>query len=401
MHRCLFLLCLSSSICFSQSEIEGPDDASAHSVYYGNRLSTHPFGVLRSRINQKYQIASSDRISLAIHISNGNVWLPNVLAYNPLNEDDRIELGKYLWNDREFHFDEGSMPASSMELHADGVIRFYHMHLKIPLAAKHELDITTRAFSLDQGRVPYSLLTSDQFIEWFHSNVFGGEDPFARVAYGLNKAGIRYQDANDQIWELNKGSFTMSGFDVTYNFYPDIKGLRRKDIYVNFGLQLGFNVSQANPSMDMGLSSSLLKILAFKNGTELRFGLGLHATRLKIISFGGGLELSNRSLLMGSEFLINYLIPTRRKGHFSIAGTYYIQSSYFKRSDFKHIVLRGERISSHWHYGISHLYKPRSATYLIFSYSQGILDYSLFLREDFSVDNAPDVQVGLGIRVSF
>jgi hypothetical protein len=310
-------------------------------------------------------------------------------------------LSNYLWNDREFHFKENTMPANTMVFHADGLIRLYQVDLRIPLREQHELKIKTRAFSLDGGRIPSSLLTSDQFIEWFHSYVAGGEDPFARKVYGLNEAGIRYQDSQGSTWEMNKGNFILSGIDFAYGYYPDFNNLKRLGIYTRFGGQLGVNVSQANPSLDLGLSSSLVKSLLFKNKKELRFGLSISATHLRLLRLGEGIELSNRRLLMGSEFLVNYIIPTRQNAYFSLAASYGIQSSYFKSSDFEHLVLTGERISSHWHYSISHLYKVLSAGYLIISYSQGILAYSIFLREDFSVDNAPDVQVGLGIRLNF
>jgi hypothetical protein len=144
-----------------------------------------------------------------------------------------------------------------------------------------------------------------------------------------------------------------------------------------------------------------LKTLVFKNKTELRLGLGLSATRWKLLSLGQGVELSDRELLLASEFLINYIIPTRNKGYFSVAATYYMQNSYFKKEAFDYVVLTGERISSHWHYAISHLYNVLSASYLSFSYSQGALAYSLFIREDLRVNNAPDVQLGLGIRFRF
>jgi hypothetical protein len=400
IYRCLILFLLSCNICFSQADIGGKYDSLTQAIFYGNRLSTHPFGVLTSRINHSFQTGPPEGISLGLHISSGNVWLPEVRAYEPLSQEDRNLLSNYLWNDREFHFQESSMPANTMVFHADGVIRLYQMDLRIPLREKHELTINTRAFSLDGGRVPSSLLTSDQFIEWFHSYVAGGEDPFARKVYGLDDARIQYKDARDEVWEMSKGDFILSGFDLAYFYYPQFKDLQRMGLYARFGGQLGVNVSKANPSVDLGLNSSLVKILEFKNETELRFGLSLSATHLKLLRLGEGIELSNRSLLVGSEFLINYIIPTRNNAYFSLAASYNVHSSYFKSSDFEYIVLSGERISSHWHYSISHLYKVLSAGYLIFSYSHGILAYSLFLREDFSVDNAPDIQVGLGIRLN-
>jgi len=397
----LLLFFLSGNICFSQTIVEGQGDSLSQNIYYANRLSSHPFGILRSRFNHNFQTSPTEGISLSFQLSSGNVWLPEVLAYEPLEQQDRDLLSSLAWNDREFYFKESSMPANTMELHADGVFRFYQIDLLIPLREGHELTLNTRAFSLDGGSVPASLLTSDQFIEWFHSNIAGGEDPFARKVYGLNNAQVFYQDAREKVWEMNKGGFTLSGIDLSYSYYPEFKGLKRKGFYTRFGGQLGVNVSGANPSLDLGLNSTFVKTLEFANRKELRIGLSASAFKLNVISLGEGVELSNRRLLLDSEFLLSYLIPIRQNAYFSLAVSYGIQSSYFRSSEFDYQVLTGDRISSHWHYSISHLYKTLSASSLIVSYSHGILAYSLFLREDFSVDNAPDVQVGLGLRLSF
>ena len=258
MNRCLIFLLLYTNTCFSQT-VKDSADNNSHSVFYGNRLSTHPFGILTSRTNHNFQTAPAKKISLAINMSSGNVWLPYVKAYQPLNEEDKIVMRSYLWHQRESRFDPTNKPNKSIELHADGVIRLYQVNLNIPLPEKHDLNIYTRAFSLDKGKVPFSLLTSDQFIEWFHSNISGGEDPFARKVYGLDNILIYYKDENGKLLEINKGGLTLSGIDLSYNYYPVLKGLRKKKIYTNLGLQLGGNVSNFNPSLDFGFNSSIVK----------------------------------------------------------------------------------------------------------------------------------------------
>ena len=129
--------------------------------------------------------------------------------------------------------------------------------------------------------------------------------------------------------------------------------------------------------------------------------MGLSAFYQNLLRFGEGVELRNKKALFSSEFLLNYIIPTKKNGYFSLALSYYLQSSYNRRQDFETLVLTGERFVSHWHYSISHLYKVLSANYLVFSYAKGLFAYAVYLREDFSVDNAPDAQVGIGLKVSF
>jgi len=310
-------------------------------------------------------------------------------------------MRSYDWNDRDYFYDQENTPSKTMEFHADGVIRFYQISLNLPLSEKHELELNTRAFSLDAGKVPFSLLTSDQLIEWFHSNIAGGEDPFARKVYGLDQAYINYVDEDGKTIEINKGQLTWSGIDLVYKHYPHFEGLRKHKIYTSLGIQLGTNVSRFNPSIDLGFNTSMVKKIELNNNQELRLGVGLSALHQNLLRFGDGVQLRNKKSLLCSEFLLNYIIPSKRDGYFSVALSYYIQSSYNKRGDFETIVLTGERIVSHWHYSLAHLYKVLSANYLMFSYSRGLFAYSIYLREDFSVDNAPDAQVGFGIKVNF
>ncbi len=401
MIRCLILLLLSCNICFSQTDKDSADITTSYDVFYANRLSTHPFGVITSRTNHNFQTGPAKKISLSINISSGNVWLPYVKAYQPLREDDRNVMRTLPWHERDAHFDQSFSPSESFEFHADGVIRFYHVTLNIPLAKKHDLNINTRMFSLDEGRVPYSTLTSDRLIEWFHSNIYGGEDPFARKVYGLEKAKIHYVDENGKTLEMQKGGLAFSGIDVSYSYYPDFMALRKRGLFTNFGLQLGGNLHQSNPSLDLGLFSSLIKKIKFRNRHELHLGGGISALHLNLLNNENALQLSNKKLLLSSEFLISYIIPNKRNGYFSIATTYFIQSSYNQRKDFETIVLSGERYSTHWHYSISHLYRPLTTNYLIITWATKGVASSIYLREDFLVDNAPDTQVGIGIRVSF
>jgi len=275
MKYCLFLLLLSCSICFAQTDTLKADAPGSYDVYYANRLSTHPFGIHTSRINHNFQTAQAKKISLAINLSSGNVWLPYVEAHQPLGEDERNLVRSYPWHQRYAHFDQNASPSESIKFHADGVVRFYQVNLSFPLAEKHDLNINARAFSLDEGRVPYSLLSSDRFIEWFHSNIYGGEDPFARKVYGLEKAMIHYEDENGNVLEMQDGGLKLSGLDLSYNYYPDFVVLQERGVYTNFGLQLGGNFYHSNPSLDLGLQSSLVKNFYLRNRNELHLGAGL------------------------------------------------------------------------------------------------------------------------------
>lgn len=394
----LLLLLYNYGICFSQVEDKSLKKLATNCIFHSNSISLHPFGIFMSRVSHNFQLKSEEKSSIVINFSNGNIWLPYVKTYNPLNEADRISMKNTVWHKREGRFDTSNSPAKTSEFHADGVIRQYQIQFNIPISTEHELQASCRMFSLDKGKIPYALLTSDQFIEWFHSNIAGGEDPFARKAYGLNQAKIQYKDEKGKTLNLKNGDFVFSGIDLTYYYYPNIYFFKKKDIYMNIGLQIGANVTKINPSMDIGVNSTLIKRIK-KNNNEFFIGLSLSALRMKALNFGDGVQLSNKKYLHSAESHFKYVKRLSNRRYFSTAINWFIQSSYNKKSDFDYLVLTGERISTHWHYASSHLYKMLSAHTLTFSYGTRNIAYSMYLREDILVDNAPDIQTGLGIKL--
>lgn len=401
MKYLLFILILNCSICFSQIEIDSVKYINTDASFYTNTLSTHPFGIFISRINHNFQIKPINKVSIAINISSGNVWLPYVKAYIPLYESDKEAMRQLIWHQREGNFDVVQTPSINRELYADGIIRLYQIKFNIPLPGNNELKLSSRMFSLDPGNLPYSSLTSDRLIEWFHSNISGGEDPFARKAYGFNHAGIRYTDENGKTFEVGKGDFLFTGIDLSYYYYPNSKFLEKNNFYTNFGLQLGINVSTINPSMDIGFNPSIIKKINLNERNEIRVGASLGVLRQKLLQFGESVQLSNKKYLLSSEFLLDYVLKFKNMSYISIASTYYIQDSYNKKIDYQYIVLSGDRISTHWSYAISHLYRAITANSLIITYAKGIFALSVYLREDILCDNAPDIQTGIGLQMSF
>jgi len=401
MKLILIVFIFECGVCFSQTKNDSVKFDSIDPSIFINRLSTHPFGIFISRINHNFQVAPAKKTSFSFNISNGNVWLPNVKAYFPLSETDRYAMRKIVWHERGGYFDAENTPSQTMEFHADAIIRLYQLKLNIPLSIKSELSIASRAFSVDAGNVPFSLFTSDQFIEWYHSNLSRFEDPFARRVYGFDKVKIHYTDKNGKEIELKNGDFVFSGIGMSYHYYPAFKRLEKNKIYTNFGLQLGFNTTRINPSADLGFSASAIKQFNLKTRRQIHFGISAAALRQKLISFGEGVQLSNTRYLLSAEFLLDYVIPLKRNSCLSIATTYFIQSSYNKKSESDYYVLTGERISTHWNYSISHLYRVLTANYFSIAFSKGAFAVSVYAREDLLVDNAPDVQTGIGFKMSF
>lgn len=385
--------------CYSQTHMDTISNSFSQPIFQQNRLSCHPLGIFISRINHNFQSMPAKISSVSFSIANGNVWLPYVKAYYPINENDISKMSKFVWHEREGNYNKDQTPAKTMEFESDGIMRYYQLKLNFPIKDKYDFSVSMRSFSLDEGNIPYSTLTSDQFIEWFHSNISGGEDPFARKIYGYNKAGIQYTDKNGKTFEVNTNDFLLTGFEFSSYYYPDIRVLNQLNIHANLGLQLGVNTTKVNPSTDLGLNVTFIKQFDFNFGGKIHFGNSCGLLRQKIIRFGQGVEISNNNTLFSTEILLDFMLPLKHNGCFSLATTYFIQNSFNKRADRKYMVLTGERISSHWHYSISHLYRVLTSNYFIATYSKRRVAFSVYAREDLLVDNAPDVQTGISFVI--
>jgi hypothetical protein len=399
MKLILTLIIFSSSFCFAQKLDSTLSKVDASSTYHSNSLSLHPFGVFISRIGNNFQLKPKQKSSISVNVSNGNIWLPNVKTYSPINEVDRAAIAEFPWHKREHNFDTINTPSKTTEFHADGVIRHYQIQLKVPISDKHELTTNLRMFSFDKGSVPSSLVTSDQFIEWVHSNIAGGEDPFARRVYGLNQAKLHYNDENGKTIDLKNGDVVLSGIDLSYFYFPSLRFLERIDIYSNLGLQVGANLTNVNPTMDVGLSTNILK--RFKlNKNQLFIGANLSALRMRALKFGDAVQLSNKNYLFTSELFMRYVNQFKNGNYFSIATSWIVQSTYRQKSEFAYLVLTAARPSSHWHNAASHLYEILTANTLTLSYGLKNIAFWIYVRQDIKVDNAPDVQTGVGLTLS-
>jgi hypothetical protein len=403
MRFVLILLIGSFGSCYSQtvSDTNNVSNLNYNHLFVPAMTSTHPLGVFMSRISHNFQLLPEKTSSIAFNISSGNTWLPYVKGYMPLLEQDINAMEKIVWSAREYSFDLLNSPSKTIEFHADGIIRHYQLKLSVPVSDNWELKVSTRAFSVDPGNFPFSTITSDRLIEWFHSNVGGGEDPFARKVYGFNKTRISYTDPNGKNFYLTNGDFIFSGIELSCYYYPPFTSLIKRKIYLNFGLLTGINTSKINPSADIGFNTSINKQLSIGSKRNLQFGLSTGILRPGVLTNSEGVQISNSKFLLTAEILLNYQKMIGRNSQISIGTSYFIQSPYNKKEEFNSMVLTGERISSHWHYAVSHLYRNLSYNTLFITYTKGCFSLSAYLEEDLLVDNAPDVQTGMAVKVNF
>ena len=370
------------------------NDTTNCNFFYANTLPTHPFGVYISRINNNFQIRQYPHYSFEFNLSSGNVWWPYVKSYTPTDKAVQDEMRKYVWHQRESVFDKNS-PAETREITVDGTIRLYKLDFTIPVFKNQELKIFAKAFSIDDLHFPY--VTSDKFIEWFHNNVTREGDVFGRQEYGFDHVYYHYKDVNDKQINLSYNDFVFSGLEIAYYYYPELPAFNKYNFYLNVGGQLGFNTTKVNPSMDLGINSTITKIFDFKKRAAIiAFSGGI--LRQKLISFGEGVNISTRDFIYSGELLFTYHRKLKNNQCLDFTTTFYVQSAYNTPEEFDYIVLTGNR-RKHWNHSILDLYHPLTGNSFILSYSSTNLSFSVYFREDFKVDNAPDSQVGFAIKV--
>lgn len=363
-------------------------------------ISNHPLGIFILRIDHNFNIQPPNKIQIHIGIHNGNVWQPYVKAYKPLEPATQAFMEEFIWYNRETNFDAKTMPSDSIAYHADAVIRAIPADLRIRLTNHHEINLRIRSFLITRGKIPFSTITSDHFLEWFHSNIAGGEDPFARKYYGYNKADISYTDEESESINLKSGDFLIPGIEAHYYYYPDFNFTGKKRFYMNFGIHAGGNISKYNRSFDLGISSSVLKEIHLQNHQNLKIGFGLGFLKQGILKYGNHVNIINNNFLYSFEGEIAYYKQVSEDSYYSVGLNYYFQNPYNRKEEFNYIVLTGNRVTTHWHYAVTHLYTSLQSWSLIFCYSRKrtILAY---IREDFKVNNAPDIQTGVEVQFPF
>lgn len=380
------------------------------SIYFKNGIEnptlqpTHHFGIFSSRINQNFKLRPSINREIRLSTESGNSFQPFVEAYLPKDQNIRNDFSTKIWYNRQFDFiDQVSTPSEYMNIIIDAVIKGFHLDFTIPFSKTHELTISIRSYLLTKGKYPFSIFTSDEFIEWFHSNIAGGEDPFGRKYYGINQVHFKYTDRNGKILVLNNGAFFVGNLQLNHHFYPKLLWNKKKNIFINFGSHFGINTSQYNTSLDIGVSANLVKKFKFKNHNEIHFGIGGSILRKNLINFKDVVELGNNKYLARIETEIEFTKFTLKKNYNSFGLHYQLHTRYNKLKEASYLHLKGKwnAINAGWHHGFTTLYEGLSAFSFVYTYGNPKYKLTLYLNEDFKVNNAPDAQTGISILIPF
>lgn len=365
-------------------------------------LATHHFGIFSSRINTNFKLHAPKQTTFSISSISGNNFHPYVEGYFPKSPQIKEQFSQTIWYHRAFNFvDQETTPADYMNIVVDAVIKEFRIGINIPIAKQHELGINLRSYLITKGKHPFSFFTSDESIEWFHSHIAGGEDPYGRRYYGLNQINFEYLDRNGNTLKLNQNDFFIGGLEINHFYYPRLSINNSRNIFINFGSHLGLNTSKFNSSIDVGISANAIKKIPLKNKYEFSFAVGTNLLRKNLINFKDVIDLGNNKYIGTLESNLEIARYTK-KGHFNAFGiNYQIQSRYNKKEEADYYSLKGKwrEINGGWQHGVSTLYKTLSNWSFIYTYGRPNILLSIYFKEDFLVNNAPDFQTGISLKI--
>lgn len=366
-------------------------------------LATHHFGIFSARINNNFKIEPPNQSLLSLDHASGNNFHPFVESYYPKDHAIREEFSNTIWHDRRFNFiDQETTPADYLNIVIDAVIKEFRLNLNIPLAKKHELGITLRSYLITRGKYPFSFFTGDESIEWFHSNIAGGEDPYGRRFYGLNQVNFEYNDRNGRTLKLDNNDFLIGGIELNHFYYPTLKFNETRNLFFNIGSHVGINTTKYNASIDIGISTNAVKHIVLKSGNEFNIGLGASLLRKNFANFRDDLiDLGTNKYLASLQSDVEFTKYTEQKNYHAFSINFHIQSRYGKKEEAGYYHLRGlwQEINGGWQNGVQTLYNPLSDWTFIYTYGHPKFKLSLYFKEDFSVNNAPDFQTGLSVQI--
>ncbi|MGJ8745447.1 hypothetical protein [Polaribacter sp.] len=395
----LFFFLLISGISFSQIQDTIP---LKNGIDKPSMLPIHHFGLFSARINQNFKVRPEAKSSFNFSFASGNTFHPFVEMYLPENEDVRQEQRSKIWFNRQFQFkNQETTPAEYSNIVIDAVFKNLRIEYTTKIAQKHELQINLRSYLVTKGKYPFSLFTSDESIEWFHSNIAGGEDAFGRRYYGLNQVNVKYQDRNGRVLVLKNGEFIFAGIELNHYYYPTFINLNSRNIFINFGSHLGLNTSKYNPSLDIGVSTNIIKKWTFNNTNEIRTSFGSALLRKNFVSFNEAVDLGNNKFLGSVETMLEFTKYTKKGNYNAISLNFQMQTRFHKKDEANYYQLVGkwQEIKSGWQNGFEQLYHTQSTWTWLYTHGRKNYSFSIYIKEDLLVNNAPDLQTGISLKI--
>ena len=347
--------------------IESKNGITKHSI-----LSTHPFGIFISRLQGNFRKTATQETIVKFSIESGNVWGTPITTYIPNDEETRDLVRDIPWHQAQYFFDEESLDAESFSLQIDGVIKGLRSNVIFGVGKNQELSLGMRLFMLTKGRFPFSVFTNDEFIEFFHENIGGGEDPFDRGVFGYNQALIKYQDRNGNTMTLENNDLIIGGLETSYYFYPESLINNNRSLHFNFGTNIGLNLSQYNFSVDIGMSANAIKEYLINDRSKFQIGLNLGVLRKNMVDLNNNnVDFGNNNFLGNLESAIEYSYVSNKGTIHSFSANFYVQSSYNKISERPYIIpVRHPDAHDSWGHGVTNLYEYNDYWNFMYSFTK-------------------------------
>lgn len=307
-------------------------------------------------------------------------------------------LSMHPWHKRDSIFQAMPRNYDSTVYSSDGVMRTFNMSVRFSVSSFSEIEITGRALWLTGGEQPTALITSDGFIEDFHSNIKGGEDPFGRKQYEYNEAEIFYLDRTGKSLHLKKGQVVMPGVQVNYHMYANNKELKKYRIQASAGLHLGFNIPAFSRSVDAGISGVLQKQFTSKGKHLYTIAAAGGLLRQQLWAANTHVDFARSKWLPSLESMFEYRQQKGRQHYWAFGLNFYYLGSYHPAGQFNDVTPIGNRYSSHWHLALTHLYRNSQYWSLIYTLGRKCV-WSIYMLQDFKVNNGPDFQTGIAVEL--
>ncbi|WP_420401418.1 hypothetical protein [Flagellimonas sp.] len=401
IHLVLLLVCIMVMCPFqtTSAQHKGDDLHLKNGISKPNTLATHPFGILFYTLPHNFKSRPDNATLFDIHLSSGNIWGQPVDVFVPSLAADQARMEALSFYSRDSRFNPSESPSDSYFFQYDGVIKDFRLTLSIPLSERNELRVSTRSFLLTTGKFPFSTITGDQFVEFFHSNVAGGEDPFGRRVVGMDQAQIQYIDRHGNSFNLTEDSFIFSGIETVFYTYSNL--FAKQHIILNIGAHAGLNLSSINTSLDLGASVGGTKNFSPNRKGQFLVGLGLNILRKRAVGFDSNqVDLGTSSVFGSFEGHLEYSKQTPKGAYHSFGLNYRIQTPYNNKKEEGHYVPSSPDRIARWHEAARHLYKFPSYWSLIYSFTKKT-EISVYLQQDMLVNNAPDIQLGANLKIPF
>jgi hypothetical protein len=353
-------------------------------------------------MTQSFKVRASAMPQLHLETQSGNNFHAPVQAFLPDDPGLRTQFADQIWYFRVFDFvDQETTPAQVMDIEIDAVYKVYRPALSFPLNDRNEIRIGLRAFQTVKGNFFDSPFTNDASIEWFHSNIAGGEDPFGRKFYGVNEVAVNYTDRKGKTLNMQAGDIILGGIELAHTYYPELQKWNERNLFFNLQSQIGWNTSAYNNSLDLGIGINAVKKYFLNNKSDLWLGLGYSVLCKNAIDGRDNLDLGNNRFLGSGEVMAQWTHQTS-KGNQNIIGVNYLnQTSYFKKEEADYFHLKGDyaAINQGWHYGYTTLIENLSSWSLLYTHARPKISYTIYVKEDLNINNAPDVETGISVQI--